>query len=62
MYAEVDLVTEQRKNVFRSRWKPWTAPAIPPASSPSHHRGRFEIVPVHLGIETARELKFDPAI
>ena len=54
MYAEVDLITEQRKNVLSVPVEAVDGSGTPRASSPSSHPERFRLFRCALGIETAQ--------
>ena len=54
MYAEVDLVTEQRKNVLTVPVEAMDGSGDSARVFTGAANGRDAIVPVHLGVETAQ--------
>ena len=57
MYAEVDLVTEQRKNVLSVPVEAVDGVGSAARVFTVEATGKIQIVPVGLGIETAREIE-----
>jgi RND family efflux transporter MFP subunit len=57
MYAEVDLVTEQRNNVLSVPVEAVDGSGTAARVFTVEPTGKIQIVPVHLGVETAREIE-----